>query len=204
MPAIWTNRCHMPHHVKSRQPNVTLFYTDSFPRHRAYIKASSSTLVTILSNVLAKWKYIPYNTLRASQTIVTLMSGMLNSVEAEIKPFPDKKVHGANMGPTWVLSAPDGPHFGPMNLVIGISSSNAKLLYVVHNSVASIDIVCEISYMVYCNCFIVQPWIPSYFWNIFVYSIYRLLAITNLYVSNCRNISHSSRGWYMINYLSPV
>ena len=22
------------------------------------------------------------------------------------------------MGPTWVLSAPDGPHVGPMNLVI--------------------------------------------------------------------------------------
>ena len=29
---------------------------------------------------------------------------------------PDSKVHGANMGPTWVLSAPDGPHVGPMNL----------------------------------------------------------------------------------------
>ena len=26
------------------------------------------------------------------------------------------KIHGANMGPTWVLSAPDGPHVGPMNL----------------------------------------------------------------------------------------
>ena len=24
--------------------------------------------------------------------------------------IPDSKVHGANMGPTWVLSAPDGPH----------------------------------------------------------------------------------------------
>ena len=31
---------------------------------------------------------------------------------------PDNKVPGANMGPTWVLSAPDGPHVGPMNLVI--------------------------------------------------------------------------------------
>ena len=34
------------------------------------------------------------------------------------KPIPDSKVHGANMGPTWVLSAPDGPHVGPMNLAI--------------------------------------------------------------------------------------
>ena len=32
--------------------------------------------------------------------------------------IPDSKVHGANMGPTWVLSAPDGPHVGPMNLAI--------------------------------------------------------------------------------------
>ena len=26
------------------------------------------------------------------------------------------------MGPTWVLSAPDGPHVGPMNLAIGVFS----------------------------------------------------------------------------------
>ena len=32
--------------------------------------------------------------------------------------IPDIKVHGANMGPTWVLSAPDGPHIGPMNFDI--------------------------------------------------------------------------------------
>ena len=32
--------------------------------------------------------------------------------------IPDSKVHGANMGPTWVLSAPDGPHVGPMNIAI--------------------------------------------------------------------------------------
>ena len=31
---------------------------------------------------------------------------------------PDSKIHAANMGPTWVLSAPDGPHIGPMNLFI--------------------------------------------------------------------------------------
>ena len=31
---------------------------------------------------------------------------------------PDSKVHGANMGPTWVLSTPDRPHVGPLNLAI--------------------------------------------------------------------------------------
>ena len=40
---------------------------------------------------------------------------------------PDSKVHGANMGPTWVLSAPDGPHVFPMNLAIREYSSIALL-----------------------------------------------------------------------------
>ena len=34
--------------------------------------------------------------------------------------YPDSKVHGANTEPTWVLSAPDGPHVGPMNLAIRV------------------------------------------------------------------------------------
>ena len=32
--------------------------------------------------------------------------------------IPDNKVHRANMGPIWVLSAPDGPHVGSTNLAI--------------------------------------------------------------------------------------
>ena len=32
--------------------------------------------------------------------------------------IPDSKVHGANMGPTRVLSVPGGSHIGPMNLAI--------------------------------------------------------------------------------------
>ena len=35
--------------------------------------------------------------------------------------FRDRKVHGANMGPTWVLSVPDGPHVGPMNLATRVT-----------------------------------------------------------------------------------
>ena len=35
-----------------------------------------------------------------------------------IHAIPDSKVHVANMGPTWVLAAPGGPHIGPMNLAI--------------------------------------------------------------------------------------
>ena len=39
-----------------------------------------------------------------------------------MQAIPDSKVHGANMGPTWVLSAPDGPHVGPMNLAIRVGT----------------------------------------------------------------------------------
>ena len=42
---------------------------------------------------------------------------------------PDSKVHGANMGPTWVLSAPDGPHVGPMNLAIWEGSVMQKAFH---------------------------------------------------------------------------
>ena len=33
---------------------------------------------------------------------------------------PDNKVHGANMGSTWDLSAPDGPMLAPWTLISGI------------------------------------------------------------------------------------
>ena len=38
-----------------------------------------------------------------------------------LQNIPDSKVQGANMGLTWVLSAPGGPHIGPINLAIGDS-----------------------------------------------------------------------------------
>ena len=42
--------------------------------------------------------------------------------------IPDSKIHGVNMGPTWVLSALDGPHVGPMNLAVrdGASAPGIK------------------------------------------------------------------------------
>ena len=42
--------------------------------------------------------------------------------------IPDSKVHGANTGPIWVLSAPDGPHVGPINLAIRVHWQLPELL----------------------------------------------------------------------------
>ena len=40
------------------------------------------------------------------------------------------------MGPTWVLSAPDGPHVGPMNLAIrdGIDAQQHTWVYLIASS----------------------------------------------------------------------
>ena len=34
--------------------------------------------------------------------------------------YPDSKVHGANMGPSWGRQDPRGPHLGPMSFPIWI------------------------------------------------------------------------------------
>ena len=44
--------------------------------------------------------------------------GPFKNIPALVQIIPDSKVHRANMGPTWVLSAPRGPHVGPMDLAI--------------------------------------------------------------------------------------
>ena len=44
-----------------------------------------------------------------------------------ITNVPDSKVQGANMGPTWVLLAPDGPRVGPTNLAIRVTIGTMML-----------------------------------------------------------------------------
>ena len=44
----------------------------------------------------------------------------------QVPGSPDSKVHGANMGPTWDLSAPDGPRVGLMNLAIRVGTWKFK------------------------------------------------------------------------------
>ena len=59
-------------------------------------------------------------------TVVVMLANMKNIL--------DSKVHGANMGPKWVLSASDGPHVGPMNFAVWEYIS----LGVYHNSFESV------------------------------------------------------------------
>ena len=50
--------------------------------------------------------------------------------------IPDSKVHGVNMGPTWVLSAPDGPHVGRMNIAL----RDVMLLLCYKNEMILVDV----------------------------------------------------------------
>ena len=64
----------------------------------------------LASHTILLWKF---DTLTHwSQGDVALIS------KEQFSNFPNSKVHGGNIGPTWVLSAPDGPHVGPMVLAI--------------------------------------------------------------------------------------
>ena len=47
-------------------------------------------------------------------------NAMLDTAPMKTKHIPDNKIHGANMGPTWVLSSPDGPMLAPWTLLSGI------------------------------------------------------------------------------------
>ena len=58
--------------------------------------------------------------------------------------IPESKVHGANMGPTWALSAQDGPHVGPMNLTIMDGMCKCSLRQdqsALNNSIANLALI---------------------------------------------------------------
>ena len=67
-----------------------------------------------LGDIALGWSDMALNTLHYSRRF--LIHQLVNTFEDGY--IPDNKVHGANMGTTWVLSAPDGPHVGPTNLAI--------------------------------------------------------------------------------------
>ena len=70
--------------------------------------------------------------------MVAMAHGVFNKIRGNVCNDPDKKVHGANMGPAWVLSAPDGPHepcyqgSWPFSCKLRISLTDiAVLLYII-------------------------------------------------------------------------
>ena len=67
----------------------------------------------------AKWSLSHYQTI--SRILIYTSCYKMTIIRVRVRKrdtFPDSKFHGGNMVPTWVLSAPNGPHVGPMDLAI--------------------------------------------------------------------------------------
>ena len=78
--------------------------------HQVYVYCS---LCFVRSKIRFNHKNIPPQTISHSN-----VSRVLLTITHILRIIPDSKVHGANMRPTWVLSAPEGPNVGPMDLAI--------------------------------------------------------------------------------------
>ena len=64
------------------------------------------------------WAAVIFKHCNISQSMSIFQVMYAKFLKQASNTVPDSKVHGANMGPTRVLSAPDGPHVGPMSLAI--------------------------------------------------------------------------------------
>ena len=106
--------------------NSGLFVSDSITHY--YLRDVAVILKVLFSNSLchivswvltvlsSEWWHRAGSTL--SQVMAYCLMAWCHYLNHQLGTVPDSEVHGANMGSTWVLSAPDGPHVGPMNLAI--------------------------------------------------------------------------------------
>ena len=132
---MWNGTIELYHFKRSfvhTNPGITLLSKKKYAYRYPLFKADMWTaMVWYKQGVFSVWESltivgIPDMKLgRPHDNIIYIMATpflgirSLHWYDARYKPAQDSKVHGANMGRTWVLSAPDGPHVGPMNLVIG-------------------------------------------------------------------------------------
>ena len=56
-----------------------------------------------------------------SSSFMAPMAALVQEVSTRNYVFPNCKVYGANMGPTWGRQDPGGPHVGPINLAIWVN-----------------------------------------------------------------------------------
>ena len=73
------------------------------PRHITWDLIKFSVNIKFIGNITSRFKF---------------NEGGMRKKRGAFYKIPDSNIHGANMGPTWVLSAPNGPHVGPTKLAI--------------------------------------------------------------------------------------
>ena len=97
--------------------NVMIISHDSDATRAAWYLKSHATWIKMydLCHILE----IKFSTFATDKYILfpRVLSVFMN-LDSFQEYIPDNKIHGTNMGPTWVLSTPGGPHVGPMNHAI--------------------------------------------------------------------------------------
>ena len=78
-------------------------------------------IVTSLQWIFSKiCLYKPHSSLVMDRQQVSFITSKLDYVQCGhmCNPIPDRKVHGASMGPIWDRQDPGGPHVGPINFAL--------------------------------------------------------------------------------------
>ena len=104
-----------------------------------------------------------------------------NSFEHHAKLwFPDSKVHGANMGPTWGREDPGGPHVGPWTLLSGFTPKWWKHWFPWKSYNSNIDLI-SMKIMVDCGGYIDSNWMTTKKWHLNIF----FLQINSLIPGRC-------------------
>ena len=124
---------------------------------------------------------------------------------------PDNNFHGAHLGPTWVLSAPGGPHVGPMNLAIRgtltwpgsttplVAAVCYKCLHTVRNSIQNPPTEAEIWFTL-CNRSLGQSFLK---WSTSQYSYCSHLCLISEWFIKLSN-SYQGLSWTFLHNCPKV
>ena len=85
---------------------------------------------------------------------------------------PREQSPWANMGPTWVLSVPDGPHVGPMNLAI--RDVKDEINHATHNGSRPCNLFSSVLWRL-----VFSAWIENIIFCLLFRSIYRMFVQHN-------------------------
>ena len=109
-----------------------------------------------------------------SSKILKMYQQHQNRFTSKIQTTLYSKVHGANKGPTWVLSASDGPHVGLMNL--GIRAPKPTVYTIVMCMCISV-----------CMQYEVSVWNPSVTHILFAHNLFLAYSLVLNFQTNFTN-----------------
>ena len=93
---------------------------NKYPLTKCNFLNSSNSYEVTLSNICKLRSISPFCCAVLFTVVIQLLFTYTESILRLVNMPRYNNVHGANIGPTWVVSAPDVPHVGPMNLAIGL------------------------------------------------------------------------------------